>query len=89
MQETLCRRRCLLKIPKNYTGFTAKTNVFAEHNQKLTDWMVERGEFELPVPISEPPDDNMTSGSGAPDEVSGSREAQTAGRFIRSATTFP
>jgi hypothetical protein len=31
MQETLCRRRCLLKIPKNYTGFTAKTNVFAEH----------------------------------------------------------
>ena len=31
MQETLCRRRCLLKIPKNYTGFKAKTNVFAEH----------------------------------------------------------
>ena len=39
MQETLCRRRCLLKIPKNYTGFKAKTNVFAEHNQ----WM-----FRLP-----------------------------------------
>jgi hypothetical protein len=33
MQETLCRRRCLLKIPKNYTGFTAKTNVFAEHSR--------------------------------------------------------
>jgi hypothetical protein len=25
---------------------------------------VERGEFELPVPISEQPDDNMMSGSG-------------------------
>jgi len=31
MQETLCRRRCLLKIPKNYTGFKAETNDFAEH----------------------------------------------------------
>ena len=32
MKETLCRRRCLLKIPKNYTGFEAETNVFAEHS---------------------------------------------------------
>ncbi len=31
MKETLCRRRCLLKISKNYTGFEAETNVFAEH----------------------------------------------------------
>jgi hypothetical protein len=27
MKETLCRRRCLLKIPKKYTGFKAETNV--------------------------------------------------------------
>jgi hypothetical protein len=33
MKETLCRRRCLLKIPKNYTGFEAETNVFAEHSR--------------------------------------------------------
>jgi hypothetical protein len=32
MKETLCRRRCLLKISKNYTGFEAETNVFAEHS---------------------------------------------------------
>jgi len=35
MKKTLCRRRCLLKIPKNYTGFKAETNVFAEHNQPI------------------------------------------------------
>jgi hypothetical protein len=46
--------------------------------------MVERGEFELPVPISEQPDDNVMSGPRRPDEVSGSSEAQT--RLIRSAT---
>jgi hypothetical protein len=31
MQETLCRRRCLLKILKNYAGFKPERNVFAEH----------------------------------------------------------
>ena len=33
MKETLCRRGCFLKIPKDYTGFKAKTNVFAEHSR--------------------------------------------------------
>jgi len=32
MKETLCRRGCFLKIPKNYTGFKAETNNFADHN---------------------------------------------------------
>jgi hypothetical protein len=37
--------------------------------------MVERDEFELPVPISEQPDDNMMSGGrGVRNEVSGSPE---------------
>ena len=31
-----------------------------------TDSLAERGEFELPVPISEQPDENMMSGSAAP-----------------------
>ena len=35
MKETLCRRRCLLKISKNYTGFEAETNVFAEHSYRF------------------------------------------------------
>ena len=30
------------------------------------DCLAERGEFELPVPISEQPDENMMSGSAAP-----------------------
>jgi hypothetical protein len=34
-------------------------------NPQRRDSVAERGEFELPVPISEQPDDNMTSGSGA------------------------
>jgi hypothetical protein len=34
-------------------------------------WVAERGEFELPVPISEQPDDNMMSGPRRPDEVLG------------------
>jgi hypothetical protein len=31
---------------------------------KTKDSLAEQGEFELPVPISEQPDDNMMSGSG-------------------------
>src|ERR1700694_4838314 len=50
------------------------------------DSLAERGEFELPVPISEQPDDNMMSGPRRPDEVSASREARTPGRLIRTAT---
>jgi hypothetical protein len=38
---------------------------FSVENAKIVDWLAERGEFELPVPISEQPDNNMTSGSGA------------------------
>jgi hypothetical protein len=34
-------------------------------NIRFGDSLAERGEFELPVPISEQPDDNMMSGSGA------------------------
>jgi hypothetical protein len=34
-------------------------------NVRNRDSLAERGEFELPVPISEQPDNNMTSGSGA------------------------
>jgi hypothetical protein len=33
---------------------------------KTEDSLAERGEFELPVPISEQPDDNMMSVSAAP-----------------------
>jgi len=32
----------------------------------MPDSLVERSEFELPVPISEQPDENMMSGSAAP-----------------------
>jgi hypothetical protein len=49
--------------------------------------MAERTEFELPVPISEQPDENMMSESaGAQTKCLGSSEAQTPGRPIRSAT---
>ena len=53
---------------------------------QIWDCMAERGEFELPVPISEQPDGNMMSGPRCPNEVSGSSEAQARGRLIRSAT---
>ena len=47
------------------------------------DSVAERVGFELPVPISEHPDDNMMPGPRRPDEVLGSPEAQTPGRLIR------
>src|ERR1700687_1552891 len=48
------------------------------------DSLAERGEFELPVPISEQPDDNMMSGPRRQTRCWGSPVAQTPGR--RSAT---
>jgi len=33
---------------------------------KIEDWLEERDEFELPVPISKQPDDNIVSGSATP-----------------------
>jgi hypothetical protein len=44
--------------------------------QTEKDSVAGRGEFELPVPISERPDDNMMSGVRRPDEASGSPEGQ-------------
>jgi hypothetical protein len=51
----------------------------------IEDCLTERGEFELPVPISEQPDDNRCRGP-APDEVSDRPRAQTPGWLVPSAT---
>jgi hypothetical protein len=69
------KRRTTCGFGRRYAKFPSIENSLAE-----------RGEFELPVPISEQPDENMMSGSAAPDEVSGSPEAQTPGQLIRPAT---
>jgi hypothetical protein len=53
---------------------------------KTEDSLAERGEFELPVPISEQPDDNMMSGPRRPDEVPGSPEVYG---WQHSKETFP
>jgi hypothetical protein len=34
--------------------------VFSAENLKKVDWLAERGEFELPVPICEPSDDSSS-----------------------------
>ena len=36
---------------------------FSTKNAKIADWMAEQGEFELPVPILEQPDDSWLFGS--------------------------
>jgi len=55
-------------------------------NRDIADSVAERGEIELPVPISEQSDYKKMAGSRRPDALSGSPEAQTPGRLIRSAT---
>ena len=60
--------------------------------QMEKDSMAERGEFELPVPISEQPDDDVMSGSGAQTKRRDRLEAQTQGRLMPrqdSKQTFP
>jgi hypothetical protein len=52
-------------------------------NRDIPDSVAEGSEFELPVPISEQPDDNIMLGPWRPDEVSGSPEAQTPGLHDR------
>jgi hypothetical protein len=56
-----------------------------ECRNSRTDWRSEVN-FELPVPISEQPDDNMTSGSGAQTKCRDRPSAQTPGRLIPSAS---
>jgi hypothetical protein len=46
------------------TRVSARSESFRGKNLDRRDSLAERGEFELPVPISEQPDDNMMSGSG-------------------------
>jgi hypothetical protein len=55
--------------------------------------VAERGEFELPLPISEQPDDNMMSGSAAPRRIAGiARDSNALGGLYgrqHSKETFP
>jgi hypothetical protein len=49
---------------------------FSPENAKIVDWLAERGEFELPVPILELPDDSSWWGF------------RTAGQAVENATSL-